>query len=131
MGRKTNLRNKTNRNLDLIESSRFSGPSSPSLKIRVESLGQEDIGATKFHNRAKESFRPAVIKIFLDGVDTKKALTPKDFMDYSRISFSVVQGELIVTGIKASLTDQLISSIWFFRFVSRGDYRGRVEERIV
>ncbi|KAK1550639.1 hypothetical protein Q3G72_022347 [Acer saccharum] len=129
--REVKLLNDTKHVIEMKESRQASPPGFYHKQIRLDPSGHKHIPATIFDENAKMSLRPTVIKIYVNGVSINKALTPQDFINYVQISFRFDEsGNLLVTGVKATLHDQL-SRIRVFRLLTGGDYGGREEEIII
>ncbi|KAK1549514.1 hypothetical protein Q3G72_003204 [Acer saccharum] len=99
--------------------------------IEIEDQDHKAVSASALRRSSENSGRSTVIKLFLGDEDTKKALSPQDFIDFVRIFFRVdEQEQLVVYGIRATLMDQF-SRIKLFGFLKKGDYSEREEEFIV
>lgn len=89
--------------VELKESRRFAPDGIYSYKIKLPPSGHKNIPATFFHQRAVDSSRPTIVKIFVDGVYSNVALTPQDFIHCICIIVGVDEnGEVRVSGIKAT-----------------------------
>ncbi|KAK3212649.1 hypothetical protein Dsin_017355 [Dipteronia sinensis] len=129
--REVKVINDTKHVVEMKESRQASPSGFYHTQIQIGPSCNKHISATIFDENAKMSLRPTVIKIYLNGVYINQALTPQDFINFVQISFRFDEsGNLLVTGVKATLYDQL-SRIRIFRLLTGGDYSGREEEIII
>lgn len=100
--------------VELKESCRFAPRGIYSYKIELAPLSHRNIPATFFHRWAIDSSRPTAVKIFVDGVYSNVALTPRDFIRCFCIIVRVDEnGEVRVGGIKATTWPDHLRRIWY------------------
>ncbi|CAL5359031.1 unnamed protein product [Camellia sinensis] len=97
--------------------------------ISINSQGKEEVKATRFSNRDANPDRIVILRVYLGGIRTDRALIPSQLVNFAKIVFDKdPHGELIIKAFRAKLTD--LCRIRGFGFLGR-DYHGRPEEIIL
>ncbi|KAI7988525.1 hypothetical protein LOK49_LG13G02487 [Camellia lanceoleosa] len=98
--------------------------------IKLGPNQRKEASSRKFYQRAADSFRPSVLKIFVGGRDTGRVLTPHHFIYYSKIVFQLDGNEeLIITAVRdASFFLYRLKGLRFL--MGRNNCEGMPEEEI-